>query len=193
MKKIPLTLCVILASTVLLATLMTYLPAGPAATENAAPAVEKYVNQEKHYSIEYPKDWRKGDLPRLDLVIFSPPKGADSTSHATMNIISEHVGDAVTLDQFYNESLKHLKADLQETDIEKNGDTNIDNIPIKWILYTHKMLQNKFRVLQYFIVSNGTIYLLTFSAAADEFDQFRAEFGTIVSSFRIIKSETETK
>lgn len=189
MKKIPLTLCVILVSTALLASLMAYLPAGPAVSEGPIRAVEKYVNDEKHYSIEYPKEWQRQELPRLDLVLFSPARNTEKTSHATMNIISENVGETITLDQFYNESVKHLKADLQEPQIENSGDITIDHIPAKWVLYNHQMMQNKFRVLQYFIVSKGTIFLLTFSSAADDFDHFRSDFERIASSFRVLKQD----
>lgn len=194
MKKLPLILGVILVCTLLLGSLMTYLPADPTESESKASTLEKYVNEEKNYSIEYPKDWQKQELPRLDIVLFAPAKDATAQTQATMNIVSEKVGDAVTLEQFYNESVKHLTTDLKEVLVEKTGELQINNLPSKWILYNHVMLQSKFRVLQYFFVANGYIYLLTFSSPTEAFDNYRSFFESIASSFRLLpKADKDVK
>lgn len=186
MKKISLIFCIILAFILLLGSLIVYLSAGSTAAENIPSALEKYINEEKKYSIEYPKDWQKQDLPRLDIVIFAPAKDADAQTHATMNIVSEKVDETVSLEKFYTESIKHLTTELKEVQVEKTGELNVDHLPSKWILYNHVMLQNKFRVLQYFFVGNGYIYLLTFSSPAENFDNYRPVFESIASSFRLL-------
>lgn len=190
MKKSQLTLLALLACLLVFGGLISYLPASSATVEEAAPPVEKYINEEKGYSIEYPKNWQKQEIPRLDIVLLSPSKNAESQTHATMNLVSETVGDKVTLDQFYNESIKHLTNELQEVKIEKSGDLYIHGIPSKWIQYSHKMVDSNFRVLQYFLVSQGNIYLITFSAIADDFDHFYPIYQKIAASFRELPKQT---
>lgn len=185
MKKLSLILCTVLASALVLGGVLTYLSAGSATSDGATAKLERYVNEEKQYSIEYPKEWQKQELPSLDIVLFSPAKGETSQAHATMNVVSEKVGGSVTLDQFYAESVKHLTTELQEVQVENSGELNLGGLPSKWILYNHVMLNTKFRVLQYFFVAQGTVFLLTFSAPAEDFEQYRQVFDNIASSFRI--------
>jgi hypothetical protein len=189
MKKSPLTLLALLACILLFGGLITYLPASSASVEESAPPLEKYINEEKGYSIEYPKDWQKQEIPRLDIVLLSPPKNAESQSHATMNLVSEKIGDQVSLDHFYTQSIQHLKNELKEVNIEKSGDVNIHGLPSKWIQYSHKMMDTNFRVLQYFLVANGNIYLMTFSAMGENFDHFRPTYESIANSFRELPKE----
>lgn len=193
MKKSPFTFIALLACAAFFGGLIVYLPASSATVEEAAPPQERYVNKEKNYSIEYPKDWQTQDIPRLDIVLISPSRNADTQTHATMNLVSESVGDSVSLDQFYNESIKHLTAELKDVKIEKSGDLNIHGVPSKWIQYSHQMLDSNFRVLQYFIVTQGNVYLMTFSALSDDFDHFMTTYESIANSFKILPETTEVK
>lgn len=152
--------------------------------------LEKYTNSAKGYSLEYPSDWKKNDVPQLDLVLFAPSKGTDQTTHASMNIVSEKVGNGISLDQFYSESAANLTSALKEVQVQKSGTTDLNGTTSKWMLYTHVMQNVKFRVLQYFVVANETIYLITFSTAADDFESYRSEFETIANSFKIAKATT---
>lgn len=148
---------------------------------------EKYTNTEKNYSINYPSNWTKADVPKLDIVLFAPPKKSGTNAYATMNIVSEKLGSGITLERFYSESAANLASALKEVEIEKTGNTQISGVLSKWILYTHVLQNIKFRVLQYFFVFDETVYLLTFSAAADEFDTYLPEFEEIALSFKILK------
>lgn len=149
---------------------------------------EKYTNTEKNYSIEYPTDWKKNDVPRLDLVLFAPSKGPDANSHASMNIVSEKVGPGITLEQFYSESASNLTTALKDVQVEKTGNSQLNGVPTKWLLYTHVMQNIKFRVMQYFMVAQETVFLLTFSAVAENFDSYKPEFEAIANSFKLVKS-----
>jgi hypothetical protein len=155
----------------------------PRTEQNAQ--LETFKNEEKGYSVEYPSDWKKSDVPQLDLVLFAPTKDHESTPHASMNIVSEKVGSAVSLEQFYTESAANLSSALKEVHVEKSGSSTLNGTPSKWTLYTHVMQGVKFRVLQYFVVANDSIYLMTFSTAADDFDGYKGEFEKIANSFKI--------
>lgn len=149
-------------------------------------ALEKYTNTEKGYTIEYPLDWKKSDIPQLDIVLFAPSRGNDQKAHASMNIVSEKVGKGISLDQFYSESAANLTSALKDVQVEKNGSAQLNSTTSKWMLYTHIMQGVKFRVLQYYIVANETIYLITFSTTATDFDGYRQDFENIVNSFKIV-------
>ena len=147
--------------------------------------LEKYTNAEKGYSIEYPSDWKKNDVPQLDLVLFAPAKETGEMPHASVNIVSEKVGKGISLEQFYSESAANLATALKEVQVEKSGTADLNGVTGKWIQYTHVMQGVKFKVLQYFIVGDETIFLITFSSTADEFEQYRSQFEQIANSFKV--------
>lgn len=154
----------------------------------AAPSLkmELFQNSAKNYSIEFPSNWERKDVPPLDLVLFAPPAPGSMQPHASMNLVSEKVDMDVSLDQFYSESVKNLANELKDVKIEESGTVNLNNAKSKWVLYTHVMQGVKFSVLQYFIVHEHAIYLLTFSSVENEFSHFRPEFEKIASSFKFI-------
>lgn len=161
----------------------------PAASAPTPSLTEKYTNTEKNYSIAYPSTWKKAEVPRLDLVLFAPPKGSEDNTHASMNVVSEKVGPGITLEQFYSESAANLTTALTDVNVEKTGSGDIDGIPTKWVLYTHVMQNIKFRVLQYFLVAQDNVYLITFSSVADSFKDYNSEFENIVKSFKMTKQK----
>jgi hypothetical protein len=165
------------------------------ATEKATPIElgETYINNDTGYSISYPKDWQKKEVPRLDLTLIAP-KEPHAEMHASMNVISEKVGPTVTLDEFYKESLKQLQSELKDVHVEKSGDRMFDKTPGKWTVYTHTMGEIKLRVAQYFTIANDIIYLITFSSIDKDYDDYEAEFEAIINSFKLAPSEaTENK
>lgn len=159
----------------------------PTSTQTAT--TEKFTNSEKGYSLDYPSDWKKSDVPQLDLVLFAPPRGQDAIPHASLNIVSEKVGSEIHLEQFYSESAANLSTALKEVHVEKSGSSQLNGTPSKWVIYTHVMQGMQFRVLQYFIVANESIYLVTFSTIADDFETYRPEFEKIINSFKITHAE----
>lgn len=158
----------------------------PAASQTVT--LEKYTNTEKHYTIDYPSNWKKTDVPQLDIVLFAPSSGDDTRPRASLNIVSENIGAIVPLNTFYDESVKNLKESLKEVVVENSGTATLNGVESKWITYTHVMQNVKFRVLQYFIASEKTVYLITFGAVEQDFNTYKKEFEEIVSSFKISKN-----
>lgn len=147
---------------------------------------EKYTNAEKGYSIEYPADWKKNDVPQLDLVLLAPNE-KDSRTHASMNIVSEKVGPEISLERFYTESANNLSSALKDVKVGKSGTASLNGTPSKWIQYTHVMQGVSFEVLQYFVVADETIYLLTFSSSDEDFEKYRSDFVHMANTFKITK------
>lgn len=151
--------------------------------------LKTYVNKEKKYEIQYPKSWQtRAASDQFDLVLVAPPKPSEKQISATMNLLSEQVGSNLTLDQFFNENIPNVMTELKEAKIENSGAQNLNGVPSKWALYTHKMNDLDLKVLQYFIIANERAYLITFSTINDEFPLYKKEFDDIAASFRLLKS-----
>lgn len=163
-----------------------------APTKEEAPQKEElktYVNKEKKYEVQYPKSWQtRAASDQFDLVLVAPPKPSEKQISATMNLLSEHVGSALTLDQFFNENIPNVMTELKEAKIEDSGTQSLNGVTSKWALYTHRMNDLDLKVLQYFIIANERAYLITFSTINDEFPLYKNEFDDIAASFRLLKS-----
>lgn len=160
-----------------------------ASTETSNEYMETYINEEKHFSIEYPSDWSKVvGMPRLDLFLFVPVKEG-LLPGANMSVSAENVGEAVTLEQAYSESVTDLSEFLanlsnQNTSIE-SGEIDLNGIPGKWILHTFSM-GAEIQVLQYLVVAKSTKYVITFCANSNDFSNYSLEFEKIIHSFRVL-------
>jgi len=163
-------------------------PPPPPAQPTLPVPKDHYSNTEKGFSLDYPSNWKKSDIPQLDFILFAPSTQANGFPHASMNVVSEKVGSEVTLEQFYKESADNLQKALKEVSVQKNGSIDLNGVPAKWLLYTHNMQGVTFRVIQYFAVANESIYLITFSAANDAFDSYLPAFEEILHSFKLQKT-----
>lgn len=164
----------------------------PATAEQTKPQISlRYENKEKHYALEYPATWQKREAARLDLSITPPnklPAGEEpSDPEASVNILSENMGETVPLERFSSESIANLKTGLKDVQVLKTGDQSLHGTPAKWVLYTHEMQGLKLEVLQYFAVANDQAFIFTFAAPAKTFESFRGDFEKIAASFELTK------
>lgn len=152
----------------------------------------QYTNTQKNYGIDYPAQWEKKEIPSLDLVVFSPIKDEKNPVHGSMNTIAEKMEEPISLDQFFSESITNLSEELQEFNKENEGKWELDGQPAKWIEYSHVMEGMQFRVIQYFMISNDMVYLLTFSAPEADFARDRPIFNQIAHTFHFLNTTTPT-
>jgi hypothetical protein len=152
--------------------------------EQATAQATHYTNDAKKYSVDYPGAWQKKEISNLDLFLFAPLKNSLQEAPASINIISEKVGQDVSLNKFYTESVANLVRELKDVKIEKSGEQTTDRVTAKWIQYSHQIMSINFRVMQYFYVENGNLYVVTFSAPSAVFDSYRPDFDVVMNSLK---------
>lgn len=154
--------------------------------------LEKYVNQDKKYEIQFPKNWVKREAPAFDLVLVAQSNDPKQAITATMNLISEYIGKSITIDTFFNENIPTISKELKNSKIEGQGEEKLNGVTSRWIQYSHEMNNIRFEVLQYFIIHEGYAYLLTFSSIANEFPRYENEFKNIAKTFRILDNSKQS-
>lgn len=158
--------------------------------QTTLPQLSRYSNDTKNYSVDYPAGWQRKEIANLDLFLFAPLKNATQEAPASANIISEKVDPDVTVNKFYTDSVTNLVKELHEVKIEKTGDQIIDGAPAKWIQYNHRIMSINFRVVQYFLVKDGFLFLITLSAPSEDFDAYKSEFDAVILSMRFKSKKT---
>jgi len=164
------------------------------AQESSVPVVPiTYRNDNNKYSVSYPANWLKKDVAKLDLFISPPLKKEEQSGPATVNFTSEEVPSDINLTEFYNESVKSLTNELKNVKIESTGDRILDGVKTRWIVYTHVLQSITYKVMQIFIINYSHLYLITASAPAEDFDLYRPEFESVISTFKFEFIEKQTQ
>ena len=132
-----------------------------------------YENTKLKFSIQYPSTWQKEE--RLnDFVTFLAPI-VDSSHYkfpAGLGISSLSVSN-VSLKTIANIHLKNMTKNLKDFQLIESSDTVLaDNRPAKKIIFTAMDNEEKKQALQLITKNNDKVYLITYKAYVDKYEQY---------------------
>ena len=140
---------------------------------NSADDFKLYENTKLKFSIQYPSTWQKEE--RLnDFVTFLAP--IVDTSHyespAGLGISSLSVSN-VSLNTIVNIHLKNMTNNLKDFQLIESSDTVLaDNRPTKKIMFTAMDDEEKKQALQLITKNHDKVYLITYKAYVDKYEQY---------------------
>jgi hypothetical protein len=132
-----------------------------------------YENTKLKYSIQYPSTWQKEE--RLnDFVTFLAP--IEDSSHyrspAGLGISSLSVSN-VSLNTITNIHLKNITNNLKDFQLIESSDTRLaDNRLAKKIIFTAMDDEEKKQALQLITKNKDKVYLITYKAYHDKYEQY---------------------
>jgi hypothetical protein len=159
-----------------------------AAFSQPATAVTNYAKN--NYKIQYPEVWRL-DTSRLmgtELFIFAPLENSTDQFSENVNLlIQDLTGKNIDLQKY-----KEI-TDKQLTDMATDG-KSIESAVVKkdnqsYYKTTYTMTQGKLKlkISSICFIKREKAYLVTFSAEADKYEQYRKAGEGILGSFGVIK------
>jgi eukaryotic-like serine/threonine-protein kinase len=132
-----------------------------------------YENPKLKFSIQYPSTWQKEE--RLnDFVTFLAPivDSSHYKSPAGLGISSLSVSN-VSLNTIVNIHLKNITNNLKDFQLIESSDTILaDNRPAKKIIFTAMDDEEKKQALQLITKNNDKVYLITYKAYIDNYEQY---------------------
>lgn len=174
----------ILSVLALLPILCTQAALPPVSTEEAKQS-PTFTETDKGYSITFPNQWHwQRDFMGLDVFSPAPIKDEQSGSLGNISVVSGKL-DNVDLETFYNTNVDNLKKALRDVKIIETGKAFVDGTEARKIVYSHSMGDMKLRVLQYFVLKNGTGYIITCTSSEEEFPKYADSFEASVRSFKL--------
>jgi len=132
-----------------------------------------YTNSKFNFSIQYPSTWQKEE--RLnDFVTFLAP--IEDSSHyespAGLGISSLSVSN-VSLNTITNIHLKNMTNNLKDFQLIESSDTRLaDNRLAKKIIFTAMDDEEKKQALQLITKNKDKVYLITYKAYLDKYEQY---------------------
>lgn len=132
-----------------------------------------YENTQLKLSIQYPSTWQKEE--RLnDFVTFLSPivDSSDYKSPAGLGVSSLTVSN-VSLNTIVNIHLKNMTNNLKDFQLIESSDTALaDNRLAKKIIFTAMDDEEKKQALQLITKNNDKVYLITYKAYVDKYEQY---------------------
>lgn len=139
----------------------------------------------KGFSIKTPENWEtKEELMGMAFVTLSPQEGPADDFRENVNIIVEDLPRTLSLEEYYELSLANVRQLLTEFEEYESGQSSINGCDTKWLVYSHRMGIFNIKVLVYSLIKGRRAYVITCSAAHDQFSIYRPQFEGIAGTFR---------
>lgn len=147
-----------------------------------------YENTQLKLSIQYPSTWQKEE--RLnDFVTFLSPivDSSHYKSPAGLGISSLTVSN-VSLNTIVNIHLKNMTNNLKDFQLIESSDTALaDNRLAKKIIFTAMDDEEKKQALQLITKNNDKVYLITYKAYVDKYEQYFPIIQKMLNSLVFLK------
>lgn len=155
---------------------------------NSQDEFKPYENTKLKLSIQYPSSWQKEE--RLnDFVTFVAPivDSSQYKSPAGLGISSLSVTN-VSLNTIAKVHLKNMSNNLKDFQLIESSDTVLaDNRPAKKITFTALDGEEKKQALQLITKNNDKVYLITYKAYLDKYEQYFPIIQTMLNSLIFLK------
>ncbi len=160
------------------------------AKSQTAPQEEHKEYSNSLFRIVYPASWQIDDSKKLgaELFVFSPIEGPSDTFRENVNVlIQDLTGQNIDLAKYKkitDDQLKDLGAAVKvyESVVEKSKSG-------KYYRISYEMTQglNHMRVQSKCFIKNEKAYLVTFTAAFDQYEKYAAAGTAMVNSFSLVE------
>lgn len=133
------------------------------------------------FKIGYPKDWTVREDGNV--VLFgSPSSGADDAMQENVNVIV--VPTDQTLEAFVQAALGQSVESAGFEVIDSKA-TTLSGKPAQYVVYSEQSAEAKLEYLQVISVSDGQAAIVTYTATASTFSEYKDEAEAMVSSFQL--------
>lgn len=141
-----------------------------------------YTNSGEKLSISYPSARTVQEGSFNSIVMFFTPLGDGDTFKENAGITKEALPEKMTLDAYYNSARDLLSGAIKDFKEISVTDTTINNLPAKKVVFAGKQDAFSIQWQQYVILKDTTIYVITYTALIDTFNQNLADFDAMAQS-----------
>ena len=140
----------------------------------------------RSYSFSVPSGWKKVDtvLAGIRLTAALSP---DTAGQVRPNVsVTTASTDGAALDKYFDANLRRITGSVARFRMIGKGEKSISGMRSRWVDFTGQMA-NKVELEQrlYIVVSQGTAYLITCTAAAGRWMRDEWRFNQVLDSFTI--------
>ncbi|MFN6502123.1 MAG: protein kinase domain-containing protein [Nostoc sp. DedQUE01] len=146
-----------------------------------------YQNYIYGIKIEYPENWKIQVTPNLitqELVTFLSPKETEKDNF--QELLTINVEDfSGTLEESKDLFIKEVKATLSDANIVNTSETTLANKRANQLIFFGKDGKKSLKNLQIWTLKGNQAYVITYSAAIDDYERFLPTAEKMIESFEI--------
>ena len=142
----------------------------------------KYHNKEEGFYISFPDGW-KVEREGNTVTAFSPYTSDTDMFCEAISISTDNSYD-YGIDEYFEYSIAVMRREVNNFKEEERGETTIDNIKAKWIVFTYTMPEGAVKVLGYSLIRGDKAYIITCDAEPHKFSAYRKIFEDTVKSLK---------
>lgn len=153
-------------------------------------AEERIHNAESGYSLTIPDGWSvQRDFLGADVIATLETGGIPLMA----NVVIEPLPAGISLEEYFAASLELVGLLLPGYEEHDRGRETLNGVPALWLIYSWDMNGSRRTNLAYFVAQAGMGYVLTLTAAANDFDAALPIFRSIAASFRFDAAPEESR
>lgn len=149
-----------------------------------AQQVKTFDNFQLKYSVKYPANYQVKPLGRV-IAFVSPNVDKKTGFSDNVNIAVQNLsGPGVKLNDFFAKAKKNLGAGGGEVKVLDEKKDKLSGAEAYRITYSSKQKKTIFKLLQVISIYKDKVYLVTYTALADQFDKGLSQANSIIKSLK---------
>jgi serine/threonine-protein kinase len=151
----------------------------------ASNELSKYYNKDKGFSINLPSMWEvKEGFMGTTVLALSPQENPSDQFRENINVVVAELPKKVALEDYVQANVTNMSRLLTDFQVHEKGQLILSNTDARWVIYSHRMGTLNIKVLVYVLVQGRRGYVITCSAAPEQFPKYKSKFEEIVQSFK---------
>lgn len=150
------------------------------------------IYENNDFVLSYPKNWSKIDIDKPAAMFLPPGKELFDLTCEKITVASTPFSEFATLPALKGKtiSLENLSEAImneakKKGEIKDFSDLLIDSIPAKRFVLFSSMGSANLKVVQVLVIKNSKLYLFSYSALENSFDNFYLIFEEMMSSIKL--------
>lgn len=150
---------------------------------------QEYVND--NFSMSYPADWEQSEISGIPFFL-SAQDGPKDSFRENINVVYQDLTNSpMTLEEFLDLSKQQIETMTAEHSFESIEHTTFAGLPAKELVYTMTQFNQKgeklyLKLMQILCLRNNQAYVLTYTAAVNDFNSYLPAAKATFSSFEFV-------
>jgi len=148
-----------------------------------------YENVDYGFRVDYPEVWsqqNRDDFFATGVTFFSPLTDDSDKFNERVSVFVEDLPSDVTLEQYTEESIAEIRK-IADPSVEETKTINLGKDEGRQIVYQGQEDGSSVQKMQTWSVKNNQVYIVTYTALPDSYDNHLPEVKKIIESFETIE------
>ncbi len=146
---------------------------------------QSYESQTDKFSIQFPGGWTFQENVYGASVMFFSPLTKDDTLKENLGIVKKELDKEYTLNDYYTTTQPELQKLIPNFTEVSNETMQINGIDAQKLIYKGTQGDVKLQREQVYLIKNKVVYIITYTATEDTFDEYINDVETTISSLQL--------